>query len=137
MLLLYASLFHQCIAGPIVRYQDIQRDIVTRKPTLAEISTGITRFTVGLAKKAMLANGCAAVADQFFDQGADALAQVPALGILLAAFAFTLQIYLDFSAYSDMAIGMGLMCGFHYKENFNYPYTADSSPSSGGAGTSP
>ena len=126
MLLLYASLFHQCIAGPIVRYQDIQRDIVTRKPTLAEISTGVTRFTVGLAKKAILANGCAAIADQFFDQGADALAQVPALGILLAAFAFTLQIYLDFSAYSDMAIGMGLMCGFHYKENFNYPYISQS-----------
>ena len=126
MLLLYASLFHQCIAGPIVRYQDIQRDIVTRKPTLAEISAGVTRFTVGLAKKAILANGCAAIADQFFDQGADALAQVPALGILLAAFAFTLQIYLDFSAYSDMAIGMGLMCGFHYKENFNYPYISQS-----------
>ena len=126
MLLLYASLFHQCIAGPIVRYQDIQRDIVTRRPSVGEISTGVTRFTVGLAKKAILANGCAAIADQFFDQGADALASVPALGILLAAFAFTLQIYLDFSAYSDMAIGMGLMCGFHYKENFNYPYISQS-----------
>jgi len=126
MLLLYASLFHQCIAGPIVRYQDVQQDIVTRRPTVGEISTGVTRFSVGLAKKAILANGCAAIADQFFDLGADALGQVPAMGILLAAFAFTLQIYLDFSAYSDMAIGMGLMCGFHYKENFNYPYISQS-----------
>lgn len=126
MLLLYASLFHQCIAGPIVRYQHIHQDILERKATPAEISRGVTRFTVGLAKKAILANGCAAIADQFFDVGADTLATVPALGILLAAFAFTLQIYLDFSAYSDMAIGMGLMCGFHYKENFNYPYISQS-----------
>ncbi|MBQ5583597.1 MAG: MBOAT family protein, partial [Ruminiclostridium sp.] len=126
VLLLYASLFHQCIAGPIVRYQDINQDIIRRRATPAEISRGVSRFTVGLAKKAILANGCAAVADTFFDVGAAELAAVPALGILLAAFAFTLQIYLDFSAYSDMAIGMGLMCGFHYKENFNYPYLSTS-----------
>ncbi len=126
VLLLYASLFHQCIAGPIVRYQDIHQDIIRRRATPAEISRGVSRFTVGLAKKAILANGCAAVADTFFEVGAAELAAVPALGILLAAFAFTLQIYLDFSAYSDMAIGMGLMCGFHYKENFNYPYQSTS-----------
>ena len=126
VLLLYASLFHQCIAGPIVRYQDIHRDILRRRTKPAEVSQGITRFTVGLAKKAILANGCAVVADHFFDLGAEELAAVPAAGILLGAFAFTLQIYLDFSAYSDMAIGMGLMCGFHYKENFNHPYLSDS-----------
>ena len=126
VLLLYASLFHQCIAGPIVRYQDINQDIRRRKATPAEISRGISRFTVGLAKKAILANGCAAIADTFFDVGAEELAAVPALGILLAAFAFALQIYLDFSAYSDMAIGMGLMCGFHYKENCNSPYVSRS-----------
>ena len=126
VLLLYASLFHQCIAGPIVRYQDIHQDIIRRRATPAEIGRGVSRFTVGLAKKAILANGCAAVADTFFEVGAAELAAVPALGILLAAFAFTLQIYLDFSAYSDMAIGMGLMCGFHYKENFNYPYMSTS-----------
>ena len=126
VLLLYASLFHQCIAGPIVRYQDIRQDIIRRRATLGEISRGISRFTVGLAKKAILANGCAAIADAFFEVGPEELAAVPALGILLAAFAFTLQIYLDFSAYSDMAIGMGLMCGFHYKENFNYPYLSQS-----------
>ena len=124
--LLYAALFHQCIAGPIVRYQDIRQDIIRRRATLGEISRGISRFTVGLAKKAILANGCAAIADAFFEVGPEELAAVPALGILLAAFAFTLQIYLDFSAYSDMAIGMGLMCGFHYKENFNYPYLSQS-----------
>ncbi len=126
VLLLYASLFHQCIAGPIVRYQDIHRDILQRRTTPAEISRGISRFTVGLAKKAILANGCAVVADGFFDVGVEELAALPAAGILLGAFAFTLQIYLDFSAYSDMAIGMGLMCGFHYKENFNYPYLSTS-----------
>ncbi|MCF0121499.1 MAG: MBOAT family protein, partial [Oscillospiraceae bacterium] len=126
LLLLYASLFHQCIAGPIVRYQDVNEDIVKRKVTTAEISRGISRFTIGLAKKAILANGCAAIADSFFNVSADKLAAVPAMGILLAAFSFTLQIYLDFSAYSDMAIGMGLMCGFHYKENFNYPYMSKS-----------
>ncbi|MBR6005801.1 MAG: MBOAT family protein, partial [Clostridia bacterium] len=126
VLLLYACLFHQCIAGPIVRYSDVEKDILTRRVNRAEISRGISRFTVGLAKKAVLANSCAAVADLFFDKTAGDLAKTPALGLWLAGFAFMLQIYLDFSAYSDMAIGMGLMCGFHYRENFNYPYTADS-----------
>ena len=125
-LLLYASLFHQCIAGPIVRYKDVAEDIERRKMTLKEISAGITRFTVGLAKKAILANGCAAIADSFLTGTTETLAKVPAMGILLGVFVFTLQIYLDFSAYSDMAIGMGLMCGLHYKENFDYPYTSRS-----------
>ena len=126
MLLLYASLFHQCIAGPIVRYQDINQDIVRRKASLREISAGISRFTIGLAKKAILANGCAVIADELLVMTSKELAAVPAMGILLGAFSFMLQIYLDFSAYSDMAIGMGLMCGFHYKENFNYPYLSQS-----------
>lgn len=125
-LLLYASLFHQCIAGPIVRYQTVAQDIVARKTTRAEIGAGISRFTVGLAKKAILANGCAVVADSLLEGTAETLAALPAAGIILGVFAFSLQLYLDFSAYSDMAIGMGLMCGFHYKENFNYPYLADS-----------
>ena len=126
MLLLYASLFHQCIAGPIVRYKDVEKDIRRRTVDLREISRGISRFTIGLAKKAILANGCAAVADSLLVQSASELAVLPAMGVLLGGVAFTLQIYLDFSAYSDMAIGMGLMCGFHYKENFNYPYVSDS-----------
>ncbi len=124
LLLLYASLFHQCIAGPIVRYRDIIRDIMTRRVKAGEMSRGISRFAVGLAKKAVLANSCAAVADSLL--AADGITSAPAASIWLGAFAYMLQIYLDFSAYSDMAIGMGLMCGLHYKENFNYPYTADS-----------
>ena len=126
VLLLYASLFHQCIAGPIVRYADVNRDIHNRKVTLEETSRGFTRFGIGLAKKAILANGCAAIADSLIVMDADKLSSTPAFGILLGMLCYMLQIYLDFSAYSDMAIGMGLMIGFHYKENFNYPYVADS-----------
>ena len=126
LLLLYASLFHQCIAGPIVRYRDVNRDLVRRRTKPEEISAGISRFAVGLAKKAVLANGCAVIADQLLVFDAGVLAATPAMGVLLGAFAFTLQIYLDFSAYSDMAIGMGLMCGLHYRENFDYPYMSGS-----------
>ncbi len=125
-LLLYASLFHQCVAGPIVRYGDIAEELEERWVTTGRISQGITRFTVGLAKKAVLANSCAVVADAFFTGDAAALASRPAAGLWLSGLAFMLQIYLDFSAYSDMALGMGLMCGFHYPENFDYPYIASS-----------
>lgn len=135
-LLLYVSLFHQCIAGPIVRYSDISREITDRRVTGAEFSQGVTRFTVGLAKKALLANVCAKVADSILLTDAvasdpslladniAALAQKSAALLWLGVLMYMLQIYLDFSAYSDMAIGMGLMIGFHYKENFNYPYAA-------------
>lgn len=124
LLLLYASLFHQCIAGPIVRYRDVNEDILHRKPSLQEISRGVTRFAVGLAKKAILANGCAVIADSLL--AAETLRSTSVLGVWLGMIGYMLQIYLDFSAYSDMAIGMGLMCGFHYRENFNYPYIANS-----------
>ncbi|MGM9647536.1 MAG: MBOAT family O-acyltransferase [Eubacteriales bacterium] len=123
LLLLYAGLFHQCIAGPIVRYSDIAYELLHRKMRSAEISDGIMRFTIGLAKKAVLANTCAELADQWLPASSE-LAGVPATGILLGSICYMLQIYLDFSAYSDMAIGLGLMSGFHYRENFNYPYTA-------------
>ena len=126
VLLLYASLFHQCIAGPIVRYADVNHDIHNRKISLEETSRGFMRFGTGLAKKAILANGCAAIADSLIVFNADKLASTPSFGIILGMLCYMLQIYLDFSAYSDMAIGMGLMIGFHYKENFNYPYIADS-----------
>ncbi len=126
MLLLYASLFHQCIAGPIVRYKDVNGDILARRTSPEEVSAGVSRFAIGLAKKAVLANGCAVVADQLLLSDAQALAAVPAMGILLGTAAFTMQIYLDFSAYSDMAIGMGLMCGLHYRENFDHPYMSGS-----------
>ncbi len=126
-LLLYASLFHQCIAGPIVRYQDVENDITSRKFRPGEIKRGINRFCIGLAKKAILANGIAKVADANLLIGnVDALKDVPVLGLWVGIIAYALQIYFDFSAYSDMAIGMGLMTGFHYKENFDYPYISQS-----------
>ncbi|MBQ1232793.1 MAG: MBOAT family protein [Clostridia bacterium] len=126
-LLLYASLFHQCIAGPIVRYADVAREIEERKVTLDEASRGVSRFAVGLAKKALLANGCAMIADSLLPSAATTdLSALSSVSLLLGGLCYMLQIYLDFSAYSDMAIGMGLMVGFHYKENFNYPYAASS-----------
>ena len=136
--LLYASLFHQCVAGPIVRYQDIAAEITSRKITESDISKGINRFAVGLGKKALLANSCGSLADSLLltDAAAGDLTQLtqnlqllssrPALALWLGMLFYTLQIYLDFSAYSDMAIGMGMMTGFHYKENFNYPYDSHS-----------
>ena len=126
MLLLYASLFHQCIAGPIVRYRDVAADLERRQVDSAEVSRGVSRFTVGLAKKAVLANSVAALADRWLPLTAEGLSAIPTAGLWLGGFCYMLQIYLDFSAYSDMAIGMGLMCGLHYKENFRYPYLADS-----------
>ena len=126
-LLLYASLFHQCIAGPIVRYADVAREIEDRTVSLTEASRGVSRFAVGLAKKALLANGCAMIADSLLPSAATTdLSALSATSLLLGGLCYMLQIYLDFSAYSDMAIGMGLMVGFHYKENFNYPYAASS-----------
>lgn len=124
LLLLYASLFHQCIAGPIVRYSDINSELEDRHVTLEDASQGFTRFSVGLAKKAILANGCAVIADSLL--ASSALSTQSSFGILLGILCYAMQLYLDFSAYSDMAIGMGLMVGFHYKENFNYPYVASS-----------
>ena len=131
LLLLYASLFHQCIAGPIVRYADVNYDIENRIVKREEVSRGVTRFAVGLAKKAILANGCGAICDGIFSPdgvalSAESIGTLSSAAILLGCFCYMLQIYLDFSAYSDMAIGMGLMVGFHYKENFNYPFIADS-----------
>lgn len=135
-LLMYVSLFHQCIAGPIVRYKDISDEIFNRRSTSSEFSAGVTRFATGLAKKALLANTCGSLTDTIlladktaadltaFNTNAALLAGKPAAMLWLGVLAFALQIYIDFSAYSDMAIGMGKMIGFHYKENFNYPYTA-------------
>ncbi len=132
--LLYASLFHQCIAGPIVRYSDVCYEIENRKTNLTEMSKGITRFSVGLSKKALLANTCGSLADTILlsdsalavasdlEKNLAVLESRPALGLWLGMIFYMLQIYLDFSAYSDMAIGMGQMIGFHYKENFDYPY---------------
>ncbi len=130
-LLLYVSLFHQCIAGPIVRYKDVNKEIDNRNVTSSDIADGIWRFCFGLAKKAVLANACGSIADDLLGVavGGDALSQIASgsvLALWVGLICYALQIYLDFSAYSDMAIGMGRMIGFHYKENFNYPYIAAS-----------
>lgn len=131
VLLLYVSLFHQCIAGPIVRYETIEQELTGRKFRRSDMAGGIRRFTVGLAKKALFANYCGSLADQFLvsTSATEQLSVIltrPALSIWLGTAFYTLQIYLDFSAYSDMAIGMGQMIGFHYDENFIYPYCAKS-----------
>ena len=123
-LLLYAAMFHQCIAGPIIRYSTVEKEINERKFSVSDCRRGIVRFCTGLAKKAFLANTCASVVDNLVPSGADQIAVTSAPSLWVGMFFFMLQIYLDFSAYSDMAIGMGLMIGFHYDENFNYPYTA-------------
>lgn len=130
-LLLYVSLFHQCIAGPIVRYEHVEKELTHRKILRADVTYGIRRFTIGLAKKALLANTCGSFADSFLaatSSGSiyNTLISQPVLSVWLGMFAYTMQIYLDFSAYSDMAIGMGRMIGFHYHENFNYPYISRS-----------
>ena len=137
-LLLYASLFHQCIAGPIVRYSDVAEEILNRKPDLADFNKGVMRFSSGLAKKVLLSNQCGAFADtlvlgdsalanpDLLAENLSTLSGGSALTLWAGMLFYMLQIYLDFSAYSDMAIGMGLMTGFHYKENFDYPYASSS-----------
>ena len=122
-LLLYISFFPQLIAGPIVKYHDIDRELAEREMTSEGMAVGIRRFIAGLAKKVLIANTMGAVADALY---AAPLAQINAPAAWLAAVSYMLQIYFDFSGYSDMAIGMGRMFGFHFKENFDYPYIADS-----------
>ncbi|NJL13594.1 MAG: MBOAT family protein [Microscillaceae bacterium] len=121
--LLFVSLYHQLVAGPIVRYADIAHEIDHRRSTWRDINTGIHRFCIGLFKKVCLANVAGELASKYLDSDLGGLALGEAwLGIIL----FSLQIYFDFSGYSDMAIGLGRMFGFHYHENFMYPYVARS-----------
>lgn len=124
--LLYAALFHQCIAGPIVRYKDIAKDLRERKTSISAMNEGISRFCVGLAKKALLANTCASIVEKVLPENLAGYGDVTVMAAWLGGLLYMLHIYLDFSAYSDMAIGLGRMTGFYYKENFNYPYTASS-----------
>lgn len=124
--LLFSSLFFQCIAGPIVRYKTIQDEIDRRKVSRNDVYYGVRRFCIGLAKKAVLANSCAAVADTLLPIGEPGIYTQVTTGYWLGMLFYMLEIYLDFSAYSDMAIGMGRMVGFHFLENFNYPYMARS-----------
>ncbi len=124
--LLYASMFFQCIAGPIVRYDTVEHEIDSRKISTNDIYLGVRRFCIGLAKKAVLANSCAQVADTLLPIGTESLMVEPVSALWLGMLFYMLQIYFDFSAYSDMAIGMGRMIGFHFLENFNYPYLCSS-----------
>ena len=120
---LYVALFPQLVAGPIVRYTTVMEDITHRRETLDEFAAGVTRFCFGLAKKMVIANAMGQIADGVFNQTAANLD--PGLS-WVGALAYTFQIYFDFSAYSDMAIGLGRMFGFHFLENFNYPYISKS-----------
>ncbi len=120
-LLLYVSFFPQLIAGPIVRYQTVESEIRDRRECIEDVAAGLRRFTLGLAKKVILANRIALLAETVY--AGDAAVYGTAL-YWLAAVAYALQIYFDFSGYSDMAIGMGRMFGFHFLENFDHPYCA-------------
>jgi len=119
----YVTMFPQLVAGPIVRYSTIREQLRSKNISLDNFSIGVKRFIVGLAKKMIIANSCASVADMVFEFGASDLSFYWAwVGIV----AYALQIYFDFSGYSDMAIGLGKMLGFSFLENFNYPYISKS-----------
>jgi alginate O-acetyltransferase complex protein AlgI len=120
---LYIINFPQLIAGPIIRYRPIAGQLEHRSVSFSDLDTGIARFAAGLAKKLLIANPIGAIADQLF---AIAPADLPIWAVWLAVLCFSLQIYFDFSGYSDMAIGMARMFGFRFPENFNYPYCATS-----------
>ncbi len=118
--LMYVSLFPQLVAGPIVRYSQVQYQIENKK---YQISSGLERFILGLAKKILIADSASFYADLMFDADPSQLTLVAAwVGII----AYTIQIYFDFSGYSDMAIGLGRIIGFQFPENFQHPYTATS-----------
>ncbi len=122
-LALYVTLFPQLVAGPIVKYRDIAAELEKRELSLERIAYGFRRFTIGLAKKVLLANTLGEVADKIFNQ--------PVLNFdtptaWLGAVCYSLQLFYDFSGYSDMAIGLGAIFGFTFKENFNYPYISKS-----------
>lgn len=122
---LYISFFPQLIAGPIVRYETVAEEIKNRKETKEDFLSGFTRFVVGFAKKVLLANSFAVIADRSFD-GLSGGGELSVLGAWLGAVCYAFQIFYDFSGYSDMAIGLGKMFGFHFLENFNYPYVSAS-----------
>lgn len=122
-LLLYVSLFPQLVAGPIVRYKDVEAEIANRTVSSEDCIYGLRRFCFGLSKKVILSNTLAYYADQIMDSDYHSLSS----GVLwLGAILYTMQIYYDFSGYSDMAIGLGRIFGFHFLENFRYPYVATS-----------
>lgn len=121
--LLYISLFPQLVAGPIVRYEDVAHEVRSRSHTWENLARGLRRFIIGLSKKLLIADVCGSVVAQVY--GADA-SILDSRAAWLDAVCYLMQIYFDFSGYSDMAIGLGLCFGFHFRENFNYPYISSS-----------
>ena len=121
---LYIAFFPQLIAGPIVRYETIAKQIKSRQETFDDFASGVCRFMVGLEKKVLLSNTLAIVADNAFNM--NSINELSLSMAWLGAIAYTFQIYYDFSGYSDMAIGLGKMFGFSFLENFNYPYISKS-----------
>ena len=119
----YVTMFPQLVAGPIVRYVDVQRQIIQKNISVENFSEGIKRFVIGFAKKLILANGFAYIADTILKVESDKLST---FYVWLAMLSYAFQIYYDFSGYSDMAIGLGKMFGFDFLENFNFPYIAKS-----------
>ena len=119
----YVTLFPQLIAGPIIRYKSVADQLESRRETVEKFAAGVRRFTVGLAKKVLLANAIGQLWDVY---KAAPTAQLTTLGAWLGIVAFSFQLYFDFSGYSDMAIGLGRMLGFEFLENFNYPYLSKS-----------
>ena len=117
----FIALFPQLIAGPVLRYKDLADQFEERTHTLDKFSEGALRFMVGFCKKVLIADGVATLADRVF-----ATSDPTAAAAWLGAIAYTVQLYFDFSGYSDMAIGLGLMMGFRFMENFNYPYVSRS-----------
>ena len=123
-LMLYVSFFPQLIAGPIVRYQAVEEALTSRTESLGAVAEGLQRFIIGLSKKVLIANNVAWIAETLY-AGKD-LSVYGSAALWLAMLAYSLQIYYDFSGYSDMAIGLGQMFGFLFPENFRYPYAARS-----------
>ena len=120
---LYICLFPQLIAGPIVKYHDVEKQIESREVNFDKVNLGVKRFIIGLSKKVLIANTMGAIADKIFVQDPHTFSHVTAW---LGSIAYTFQLYFDFSGYSDMAIGLGLIFGFKFMENFNYPYISKS-----------
>lgn len=120
----YIALFPQLIAGPIVRYETVEKELSERKHTLQNFIDGSKRFIIGIGKKVIIANNVAVIADQILDSSA--INSYSSIIVWIGMISYTLQIYYDFSGYSDMAIGLGKIFGFTFLENFNYPYVSKS-----------
>ena len=127
----YVTMFPQLVAGPVVRYATVERELIDRRETMDDFAAGLRRFFMGLAKKVLIANTMGSVVDSLYNPAvssavANELSYLGVLGSWTLVLAYTMQIYFDFSGYSDMAIGIGRMMGFRFLENFNYPYIAKS-----------